>query len=722
MGDESNQVGQVILDSSGSYRPIPDYKVISSDLEVLTLTVTGMTRVWARGRITGAVERLAREWGIDATALRAPDAWLEELEVPVPVLDQHASSLRRALTESPPFSRGEAVARILDWVTGHHNQVARLLSEPDALAEALAFGLQGAPKALLRWLATTRTDLPQAALVTDILASDDPLGRWFGLDGDSDWVARAQEFLPAAPPPSARERFGQFWHLALAQGEFSQAAKVCRSKLPRFAREVIRAEALVVYRARTPVEQVALDSPCREIFGDQWARVGAKGDVKLTPLPEDASVDDCLNWFRSYRDRIDWKDRISLHRLEAARSFSKWFLAPERFPKWCAEGERGELCFRVSTIIRDAVKATNVVLVVIVDGLGELEHRLLVGEITKDTSRVRLSKTEAIFSTLPTITDVCKGSMLSGRPQREWKTPNYTEMVQSCARQGSRSYYLGSFRVEEVVRRMTNSETSLVVVNYTGLDSDLHAASDAGNAGANVKSHIAFLTDAVGRVIDDVSAEIENFAVIFCSDHGQVVGACSGSRPRTEAVKQRLRIAEGERLQHEVLLSSDMTMCEKSYFAIEDGSAWSTEQENLFGCHGGVFPEEVITRVSVLRPTGSAVELKISATGQGVAGVSGTLGWQVVNLSDVDVSIIRVGLRHGQYTTALQPPIRSVRPHSSWDVDEMKVDTWPTETDSAGAKLEVEFAVSGTDELHLAGGPADLTTEAGYSSDPLSLD
>ena len=54
-------------------------------------------------------------------------------------------------------------------------------------------------------------------------------------------------------------------------------------------------------------------------------------------------------------------------------------------------------------------------------------------------------------------------------------------------------------------------------------------------------------------------------------------------------------------------------------------------------------------------------------------------------------------------------------------IDQVKMNEWPNEEESCDARLEIDYVVSGTDEVHKATGCAKLTTEAGYTSSGFTL-
>src|SRR5262249_55495638 len=160
------------------------------------------------------------------------------------------------------------------------------------------------------------------------------------------------------------------------------------------------------------------------------------------------------------REKASWGQPMCAERLAAAKSFQDWFLDRERFPKWCAQGERGPLSFLVNGVIRDEVKNASTVLLLLVDGLGYREHGDLMQKVIDLAPTLHVTREQVVLATLPTITAICKGSLLSGRHQREWQTADYKSMVGACRRRNTRSFYFDAFDVGDVIEKLTDPQTS----------------------------------------------------------------------------------------------------------------------------------------------------------------------------------------------------------------------------------------------------------------------
>jgi hypothetical protein len=375
----------------------------------------------------------------------------------------------------------------------------------------------------------------------------------------------------------------------------------------------------------------------------------------------------------------------------------------------------------VNPIIRDTVKNSSAALLLLVDGLGYREHDELTALLLDRAPALRIVRDEPILATLPTITAVAKGCLLSGMPQREWQSANYKEMGARCRRHGTRSFHFDRFAVGEVIDKLLDPQTSLVVVNYIDLDAALHAATDAANIRAVIGGKLAELTMNLARVAEEVVGQLQQFAVIVASDHGQIVGACKPLAPQQGVVKQRLRLTTGAQLPFEVSLPRSMTLCTEDYHAIGDDQAWSTEQRPVFGCHGGLFPEEVLTRVTVYGFRQQTIEISVDASGSGVAGLSGTLSWRFKNLSAVPVTVHKVWLAWPGGCGSLRAPLYPVPAFREKAFPEQKVDGWPAPEMAGQVTLEVECIPHGGRESLTAHGPARIEAEHGYEVSPFEL-
>jgi len=157
-------------------------------------------------------------------------------------------------------------------------------------------------------------------------------------------------------------------------------------------------------------------------------------------------------------------------------------------------------------------------------------------------------------------------------------------------------------------------------------------------------------------------------------------------------------------------------MCARDYFLINTGTAWATGGENLFGCHGGSFPEEVITRVSLLSTRPNRPQLRVAGEGRGVSGGDGTIDWSVTNTSGVEVSVTKATLRIGTRHTLLQPPPTPVPAFGIRACQARNVPNWPSAEDARQAVLELEYFVLGRSIPAAAQGTVALQSTLGYES------
>jgi hypothetical protein len=707
----------VVLDPAEEYFPQAGYRVARSDGDILRLYPFQKNRIWAAGsRATEVCQRLAEEERLSYVRLRPCLDWLRELRLPEVLKAGHEDELRRAFRAALPQDARGAASCVELWLAERFPAVFRLLDSPDDLAAHLDRGDDAAPvRAALLWVCGRRPDSQRHQLVAEVLRSPDPVAAWFGLRDEDDlgWVERANGFFPQNLPAALSERLGRHWRdrLVTAAG-FEAAARVVAQNVGAL-RRVVRQQAEEIYRTRPPAEQRRLEASCCVVFGDEWVLQQAARQAGWSPLDPGADVGGLLEWYSTYRARLDWRSVPESQRVAAAQSFGEWFLRSNRFRAWCAQGDKGPLLFRVHSFIRDEVKQSTVLLI-IVDGLGYWEHGQLIQKVQDEVANLQVTMDVPILATLPTITAVCKGSLLSGRPQREWGTPNYRRMAAECALRQRRTHYHDHFPVDTVIEQMQDAQTSLVVVNYTGLDSELHAATEGGSIPGKVAGRLSELSANVAGVVRALEGQVEGFAVLVASDHGQVVGACEGDEAPGDVVRQRLRLARGEQLPFEVALSRDDTLCSQDYWAIADARAWGRAGTKLFGCHGGLFPEEVLTRLTTLKMAAPELRVEVTVSGSGVGGVDGNATLRIKNLSPVPVTVRRAWLNWRDRNVPLLPPAHPVPAYSERVLPAQTVGVWPAPEDAPSARARVAFVAPAGREEQQAEGAAELTSDPGY--------
>lgn len=706
--------------------PFRGYRILERESDLLRVVPFDGSPLWVRGaRISSTCERLAKDQGVTYTLLHPPNELLRDLQIPASVLKSHGEKLKDHLRLEAPFDDGSAVNRLREWIAAQFPQVLKVMENADELASFLV--AQGptaeVERALAIWLCRFQADSPRHSLVDRILTTTDPLKEWMGIgsDGDLSWILRAAGFFPKTIPIEWVESLRLHWRTVLmGPGGFQLASQVVQNEIGAL-RGFIKEEATRIYDSRNPKEKQGLEGECRIIFGDLWIQARSSQQTGWTRLPPDSTKEDVCDWYHSYRRKLSWPMPIEGERLAAAQSFQHWYLNPERFAKWAIQGERGPLSFRANSLIRDEVKANDVLLLVIADGLGHWEQGQLVRKIVEKTEAVKVAVDLPIFATLPTVTAVCKGSLLSGRPQRDWKTADLKDMTGECARKGTRYYYHEGFPVEKVITWMCDSETSLVVLNYIEIDKALHSAPSGRESEARLDGQLTTLARLISDVADAVVADVAKFSIMIVSDHGQVVGPCVPLAPKGVIFKQRLRRGDSDPESFEVLLRKQESLCTEDYLFISDGHAWQEGTEPVFGCHGGAFPEEVITRVSVLQPKPALPHVEISGLGKGVAGVNGAVEWRAKNCSGVSLTVARVRLVFGDKSLPLVPPGAPVPAFMERPFDAQRVNGWPTPEEAKSAKLQVELMMPAAKTPFVVEANVEIVSDSGYQVTEFSL-
>src|SRR5690606_6284541 len=122
-------------------------------------------------------------------------------------------------------------------------------------------------------------------------------------------------------------------------------------------------------------------------------------------------------WFREeYLPFREWQ-RITGNReahqrmLDVARSFAEWYL--DFFPRAAVSDDSPPLSFVSARALRQK-KTRFVNLLVMLDGLHQMDAQRLLAALQSKTTRLTLRRDELVFAPIPTITQFAKEALVKG--------------------------------------------------------------------------------------------------------------------------------------------------------------------------------------------------------------------------------------------------------------------------------------------------------------------
>ena len=350
-------------------------------------------------------------------------------------------------------------------------------------------------------------------------------------------------------------------------------------------------------------------------------------------LAQNASVEEALDWSVGYFEylRIAFLSRQTLDESINV-SFTDWLLSQ------ASRIARSESDWRFcAKQIHDYLANDYLVIVTVIDALSALNQDILLEELaTLDNLTVI---TDTLFAPLPTLTEIGKLAVLTGKPT--YSLPNNSEI----ALQQTYQMPLKIIKSWEDTNERINAETNLVVFFENRIDERLHDCVSFKNHCADIKPIVRQLKNSLQSWLKDAA----NRDVVFfiTADHGMTVtngryiGVALG-----ETKDRTFKLKNYENLSDDFVLvkqdSKDDYAVPKTRLALTDAPL----------AHGGLTPEEVlIPFIKLIRPTFAATKLPIDAEIVGDCLRLSDTFWQVELRLTAAVQVETVRLM-------LEPPFR----------------------------------------------------------------
>lgn len=306
-------------------------------------------------------------------------------------------------------------------------------------------------------------------------------------------------------------------------------------------------------------------------------------------LPENAPIKQVLRWSESYfRYAIGAFERGGEPDEAVSTSFARWV------------GSQGNRILQsqadwraVSTAVEHELGHGKVVVLCVVDALGALNKDLLEVALNKRIDPDLVGATHLLFAPLPTITQIGKVAVMTGR--NAWEQSGDYER----ALRDRYAEYLEGDGALQLVKNWTGSRepllpgTRLLVHLENRIDDDLHQSADFRQHRERVRTTCEQLAAQIGRWLLDARRSQREIAVFITADHGATkLSRIEAPLPGTTPVERRI-----------LAVSADIDSCPDGFIhrcTSQDGSGYlipidrAAYQAGQTMLHGGLTPEEVL--------------------------------------------------------------------------------------------------------------------------------
>lgn len=643
----------IVLDPTGLYDIPPGYVPITTEVEWMQSFGVTASACWVKGQfLCDWAEQWLRAWNKTeaiAEIKQKPRLCLEALFNPFPLPSEWTDKQLLSLaTKLDSYPQNNPIAYLLADITGSEQQI--WLAEPSVqnLAEWLAIQLPEECRLLEQvW----QHQFKEHNLAAYYQTPDKVLllRRWLGI---AEPVLTELGKYPLPVPDFLTDEFDSYWEQQIYRTE----AKALDDLKPMNQAGMERIAACVykVLRNRPNWINKARETKVAHYFSHQQKL--ELGDRQPPPQPQllalDASPQQALAWatesylpFRRWELVINQSPPAQRISDRLADSFVEWML--KHYPSLKIDSvDHSHLNYNVTSLVRNLCQESPV-LWVVVDGLGWLDHMELLSFLTKNHALAVESSIQPRFSILPTKTEYAKWSL-------------YTQLLpcdSSWVADAGKAFAKGGigerytdYRRAELRQDLKKGKHKLYCWDTEQFDELHHTERDWQHLYKVKRPHS----------LEGIAKEIQSFVeaysnpdeikIVIASDHGQILGISEQIThcPVELNLKGRMAIGKTDDLRFVVMERDRYSLPHD--ISIVRGSASLTSfsyttNKKIIGSHGGLFPEEVIVGVSVLRKSVQRLGVFVSCRGEGKPRQPGELEIDIENPNSVPLTDLCLCIR-----------------------------------------------------------------------------
>ncbi len=612
---------RIVLDPTGLYPIPPGYIPITTEVEWIQHFGVSNSSYWVTTtRLCAWAEEWLRVWNKTETITEKkqhPRTLLTSLFHPILVPDWTPQKLLTLVTKLDLYPSDQQIAHLLAEITNTNLQI--WLAEPSIrnLADWLLIQIPEEWRVLERvWMQPFSDHELATYYHEDKLLL---LRRWLGI---AEPIVTLGKY-PLPIPEFLTAEFDQYWRQQLYRTEgkilenLNPTTQVGMERIAKLAYQLSLERPNWINKAQESKFSHYLNSEQRlELRSSQ-------PPLQPQPLDINASPKHVLAWVCDhYLPFRRWEVTSNGHQISdsLADSFVEWIV--QHYPKLKIDPvSSSDLNYNVASWVQNLCES-GPVLWVVVDGLGWLDHIELLSYLTKNHQLAIETAIEPRFSILPTKTEYAKWSLYTQLLPNDSSWSEDT--AKAFTKMGLGERYTDHRRAE-LRQDLKAGKHQLYCWDTDQFDKLYHTERDWEHL---YKVKRPSTLEGIAKEIIFFLKEFkypEQMRVAIASDHGQMMGVAAQIThipPQLEAKGRMARgltddprfvALEGDRygLPHDIsVVKGSASMGSFSY----------TTNKKIIGSHGGLFPEEVVVGVSILRQTVQRHPVFISCHGEGKPG------------------------------------------------------------------------------------------------------
>lgn len=332
----------------------------------------------------------------------------------------------------------------------------------------------------------------------------------------------------------------------------------------------------------------ARDSPDAQALATRMREYLANNNCE--PLAPNVTVKQALVWSNAYlRYALGAFERQEEPADEVSESFARWIGAKE------IEIQQSEYDWRaVSQTVEADLKLGRLVILCVVDALSALHQDHLELALNEHIDPDLVGAFGVVFAPLPTITEVGKIAVMTGRHAREQQGDYERALRDRYAEFLVREDELQLVKNWNNAREPLGPRTRLLVYLENRIDDDLHQCTDFTHHRERVRTVCQQIARQVKRWLQDARRRSREVAVFITADHGATkVSRTAEAIPGTWPLERRILRLDGT-----VDLSVDDDYLQPRGFRDTETYLIPYARVAFGDCramlHGGLTPEEVL--------------------------------------------------------------------------------------------------------------------------------
>jgi serine/threonine protein kinase len=640
----------VILDPTGLHQPIAGAITIANEVDWMQSFFVTDGLYWVHGKnekIAKQLCELTETWlqihhqtDVIIETKQPPHLFLQSLFHPLPIpsewTGQQLQNLANWITND---SQETAIARLLTAVTGEEESFWLGTPSIEHLAYWLTIRVPQRYQVLEQvWQYRMATHTP--SLATYYQTTDKPhlLRQWLGLTEPALVMLGA---YPLTIPEWLLPEYTATWEeqIVLTKGQILD--RLIPQQQP--AMEQLAAIAYSVMMKQRPLITSERIQKLSTYLSSQKISDLEKNQQLSPPMPlqPHATMQEVFSWvteqYLPFRQREVANHQNSISNT-LAESFVEWIV--QHYPALRMEPD--VMNTSVASLVQDLCREAPV-LWVVVDGLGWLDHQELILYLAENHKIVAETALQPRLSVLPTVTKYAKWSLYSqllpGHPS--W----IDDMKKGFSSLGLGKHYSDKDQ-KKLHQDLKQNKHSLYCWDTTQLDKLYHDKQNWQNFQEIQRPRcLKQLAEDIAYCVSQ-HPQSEQLKIVIATDHGQMMGEVLplSNCPNFQPEERMGRVAIGR------VDDPGFVILERDRFGIpEDMSvvkgaayipsySYKAGHETAISSHGGLFPEEVVVGVSVLRRHVERSSVLVLCKGEGSAKQPGELVLTIHNLNTVPLT------------------------------------------------------------------------------------